>query len=613
MSLLQQILKSPPPAFAIIARGEDKKVSVHVGDVAYPRTIDELPDGDMGPTIAVVPFRQVSERGFTCEDDGTPLLAIRSFSHEHISLSEALEDLPDVDTELVGGAFDQSDDEYADMVNTVKQDVISAGDGANFVLARQYEARLARPDANAAPSVLRRLLANEVSAHWTFLVHAGGRTLVGASPELHVSLRGGIAAMTPISGTYRYPVTGPSELGVLRFLRDQKETSELFMVVDEELKMMAEICSESPTVTGPFLRTMARLAHTEYRIEGRCDKDPRVVLRETLLAPTVTGAPLENACRVIARHEPSPRGYYSGVAAWIDSDDDGTAALDSAILIRTCEIDSEGGVRLGVGATLVSGSDPRTEVAETHTKVATLLASFTRTAEVPDLHTESVQRALAQRNSHLSQFWAGARPTRPMQRRCRGLLVDAEDSFTAMLEAQLDAIGIEVRTLRVNEVHGLDHDSDLLILGPGPGDPTDLSLPKNQVLGFLADRALSAKQPMLAICLSHQILSARMGVSVRRKETPNQGVQQEIDLFGARERVGFYNSFAAVLAGDQPPPADLEIACDPATGEVHAMRAAGLSSMQFHPESVLTMNGPDLLAREIDHVLATSPVRAEAD
>ncbi len=528
-------------------------------------------------------------------------------------MSEALEALPDVDTELLDGAFDQSDDEYADMVNTVKQHVISAGDGANFVLARQYEARLARPGANAGPSVLRRLLANEVSAHWTFLVHAGGRTLVGASPELHVSLRGGVAAMTPISGTYRYPATGPSELGVLRFLRDQKETSELFMVVDEELKMMTEICSEAPTVTGPFLRTMARLAHTEYRIEGRCEEDPRVVLRETLLAPTVTGAPLENACRVIARHEPSPRGYYSGVAALIESDDDGTAALDSAILIRTCEIDSEGGVRLGVGATLVSGSDPRTEVAETHTKVATLLASFARTARAPDLHTESVQRALTQRNSRLSQFWVGGRPARSMQRRCRGLLIDAEDSFTAMLDAQLDAIGIDVRRHRVDDVQALDDDFDLLILGPGPGDPTDLSLPKNQVLGLLADRMLASRQPMLAICLSHQILSARMGLPVQRKQTPNQGVQQEIDLFGAHERVGFYNSFAAILAGDQPPPAGLEIAFDRATREVHAMRAPGLSSMQFHPESVLTMNGPDLLAREIDHVLATSRVRAEAD
>ena len=77
--------------------------------------------------------------------------------------------------------------------------------------------------------------------------------------------------MNPISGTYRYPPAGPHPPGVLDFLADRKEADELYMVVDEELKMMARICSGGGRMLGPDLKEMARLAHTEYLIEGRTE------------------------------------------------------------------------------------------------------------------------------------------------------------------------------------------------------------------------------------------------------------------------------------------------------------------------------------------------------
>ena len=84
--------------------------------------------------------------------------------------------------------------------------------------------------------------------------------------------------MNPISGTYRYPPAGPDLPGVMEFLADRKETDELYMVVDEELKMMARICAEGGRVVGPYLKEMARLAHTEYFIEGHTDRDAREIL-----------------------------------------------------------------------------------------------------------------------------------------------------------------------------------------------------------------------------------------------------------------------------------------------------------------------------------------------
>ncbi|MFL4341875.1 chorismate-binding protein, partial [Pseudomonas aeruginosa] len=98
--------------------------------------------------------------------------------------------------------------------------------------------------------------------------------------------------------------------------------------------------------------------------------------RETLFAPTVTGSPLESACRVIRRYEPQGRGYYSGVAALIGGDGQGGRTLDSAILIRTAEIEGDGRLRIGVGSTIVRHSDPLGEAAESRAKASGLLAAL---------------------------------------------------------------------------------------------------------------------------------------------------------------------------------------------------------------------------------------------
>jgi phenazine biosynthesis protein phzE len=89
-------------------------------------------------------------------------------------------------------------------------------------------------------------------------------------------------------------------------------------------------------------------------------------------------------------------------------------------------------------------------------------------------------------------------------------------------------------------------------------------------------------------------------MELHRRAVPNQGVQREIDLFGRRERVGFYNSFAARSADarfDVAGVGVVELSRDPDTCEVHALRGPRFVSMQFHPESILTVGGPRILAQ----------------
>ncbi|MEZ5193102.1 MAG: chorismate-binding protein [Nocardioides sp.] len=214
------------------------------------------------------------------------------------------------------------------------------GEGANLVVGRHYRAVADDWDADRALTVLRRLLQRERGAYWTFCFFTGDRYLIGASPERHVSVHGGDVRMNPISGTFRIPRDPAADVkgALLDFLADEKEIYELFMVVDEELKMMCDICNQGGQVLGPFLKPMTHLVHTEYLLAGRTGRDVREVLRDTMYAATVTGSPVENACRLIAKYESEGRGYYAAALALVGRDPAGEPTSEpSPIVIRTAD------------------------------------------------------------------------------------------------------------------------------------------------------------------------------------------------------------------------------------------------------------------------------------
>ncbi|HKT05114.1 MAG TPA: chorismate-binding protein, partial [Rugosimonospora sp.] len=376
MNLLYRLITAADPGpFALLRREGSDRIEVLAGAARdVPALADiPLPQEGGGGTLAVVPYRQVSERGFACVDDHAPLTCLVATETAEVPLADALILLPDGPVRLRDGGFDIDDDEYGRVVGRVLRDEIGRGEGANFVIHRAYTATVDGDPLRAALAALGRLLRRERGAYWTFLVHTPERTFVGASPERHVSVADGQVMMNPISGTYRHGAGGPDPDGLLRFLADPKETDELYMVLDEELKMMADVADLGGQVVGPYLKEMSRLTHTEYLLVGEGSHDVREVLRRTMFAPTVTGSPIENACRVIARHERRGRGYYAGVLALLGHDAAGRQTLDAPILIRTAEIGRDGRLRVPVGATMVRESTAAGEVAETHAKAAGIL------------------------------------------------------------------------------------------------------------------------------------------------------------------------------------------------------------------------------------------------
>lgn len=618
---IRDLAADPAASFVLIAR--DGGVELLTGDTVDVDALAEIPlDGPDGAreVFAMVPYRQVRERGFEALDDGTPLRCLLVDEHETLDAAELLAALPAEPIDLRGGGFDISDEEYAAVVERVIAEEIGRGEGANFVIRRDYRASFEADDRIAALTWFRALLEHERGAYWTFAVVTPGQIAVGASPEAHVVARDGVVTMNPISGTFRHPAGGATRESLTDFLSSTKETEELFMVVDEELKMMSQVCSDGGRITGPHLKEMSRLTHTEYMLRGRSRLDPRDILRETMFAPTVTGSPMQNACAVIRRHERAPRGYYSGVAALFTPNAEGGHDLDAPILIRTVYV-ADGHLRVPVGATLVRHSDPAGEVSETHGKAAGVLGAIGAierdlVAEARDDDAPAPARLaddpeiaalLASRNTRLADFWMQPQDTHASDRfgSRRTLVVDAEDRFTTMLAHQLRHLGLEVEIANWSEVtdSAID-DADLVVAGPGPGDPRDDGSPRIARMREVVARRRAARAPLLAVCLSHQILADGLGIDLVPLDSPYQGVQKVVPVFGRDASVGFYNTFTARVDPGTARVGDAEVSADAASGDVYALRGERFASIQGHLESILSRDGIATLERLVEHALA---------
>jgi anthranilate synthase/aminodeoxychorismate synthase-like glutamine amidotransferase len=188
------------------------------------------------------------------------------------------------------------------------------------------------------------------------------------------------------------------------------------------------------------------------------------------------------------------------------------------------------------------------------------------------------------------------------------LVVDNYDSFTFNLVQALQAAGAEVRVLRNDaidrdgvEALAADPEADLrgIVISPGPGDPDDAGV-SVATIGVAADR----KIPLLGVCLGMQSMAAHFGASIVRAPTLVHGQATEVTHDGAGLLEGMPPSFMAAryhsLAVDPAtlPPELRVTAMSEVDRVIMGIRhvALPMEGVQFHPESVLTPQGPHLLA-----------------
>ena len=179
------------------------------------------------------------------------------------------------------------------------------------------------------------------------------------------------------------------------------------------------------------------------------------------------------------------------------------------------------------------------------------------------------------------------------------LLIDALDSFTYNLVQAFETLGAEVRVVRhdaidLNGAKALGPEA--VVLSPGPGHPTESP-------AHMALAGSDWEVPLLGVCLGHQALAAATGGRVVRAREPLHGEATPLDhdgsgLFRGLAQglpIGRYHS---LIAEAETLPACWRVTgCSPG-GEVMAMAHRSLPrwGVQFHPESILTPDGPAMLA-----------------
>jgi len=259
---------------------------------------------------------------------------------------------------------------YCDAVNAAK-DRILAGDIFQVVLSQRFDLDLGA-DAFDVYRVLRQV---NPSPYMYFLRHST-MSMVGSSPEPMVSLRDGLVISRPIAGTRPRGRTDEEDRSLAGALAEHpKEIAEHVMLVDLARNDVGRVV-EFGTEVVDELMTLERYSHVMHltsQVSGqlRPGLGPIDVLRATLPAGTVSGAPKVAAMKIIDDLEPTKRGPYAGVVGYFDF----SGNLDTAITIRTMLVSPDGRASVQAGAGIVADSDPEAEDDECHDKAAALLAA----------------------------------------------------------------------------------------------------------------------------------------------------------------------------------------------------------------------------------------------
>ena len=266
-------------------------------------------------------------------------------------------------------------DRYVDAVEKARQYII-AGDIFEVNISQRFETEL-----TINPYDLYRRLRQINPAPFASYLGFDDVTIVSASPERFLRLRGDRVETRPIKGTRpRGRGLGEDQALARELLNSPKDRAENIMIVDLERNDLGRVCRYGTVrVTElTILEVFPTVFHLTSTVEGRLrkGKNSTDLLKATFPGGSITGAPKVRAMEIIDELEPTRRSVYTGNIGYLGFD----GSLDLNIVIRTFII-KDGRAYFQVGGAVVYDSDPEEEYQETLDKARALISALNLPAE----------------------------------------------------------------------------------------------------------------------------------------------------------------------------------------------------------------------------------------
>lgn len=256
-------------------------------------------DGILCEVFVLVFYWQVCEWGFVVQDDGVFLCCLIVDEYGEIEMFVFVDVFLSVLVLLYDDGFDIVDEEYVVIVEKVIVEEIGCGEGVNFVICCDFIVSIDVDDCMVVFIWFCVLLMYECGVYWMFVVFMFGYIVVGVSFEVYVVVCGGVVIMNLIFGIFCYLVGGVIWEMLIDFFFLMKEMEELFMVVDEEFKMMSVVCFDGGWIIGLYFKEMLCLIYIEYMFCGCSGFDLCDIFWEMMFVLIVMGLLMQNVCVVI--------------------------------------------------------------------------------------------------------------------------------------------------------------------------------------------------------------------------------------------------------------------------------------------------------------------------
>lgn len=277
-----------------------------------------------------------------------------------------------------GAEFSFSQDRFESAVERVK-DYVLAGDVMQVVPSQRMSLPFSEPPIN-----LYRALRNLNPSPYMYYLDLGDFYIVGSSPEILARVQDQEVTVKPMAGTRRRGRTEAEDLAMEQELKnDPKEIAEHLMLIDLGRNDVGRIAETGSVVLqdNMIIERYSHVMHIISSVTGRLKSglSPMDVLRSTLPAGTLSGAPKVRAMEIIDELEPVKRGVYGGAVGYISWSGD----MDTAIAIRTAVIKNQT-LYIQAGAGIVADSVPELEWKETLNKARAMLraAAMVKSSEL---------------------------------------------------------------------------------------------------------------------------------------------------------------------------------------------------------------------------------------